>query len=89
MHSIADVSLRENGTEQRRGRRGIGRGRNGGRSDEAPTPSKRHRRRKEVNSPRSVLFKSLYGGRREGESKRKDMLLREREAEDAAQLNCP
>jgi len=60
MHSIADVSLRENRTEQRRGRRRLGRGRNGGRTDEASTPSKRHRRRKEVNSPRSVLFKSLY-----------------------------
>jgi len=66
----------------------MGQGRNGGRSDEVPTPSKRHRRRKEVNSPRSVLFKSLYRAEektREWERKR----FCEREAEDAAQLNCP
>lgn len=66
----------------------MGQGRNGGCSDEAPTPSKRHRRRKEVNSPRSVLFKSLY--RAEGETREwKRKRSCEREAEDAAQLNCP
>lgn len=89
MHSIADVSLRENGTKKKKV--GWDEVETKGAQDEAPSPSKQHRRRKEVNSPRSVLFKSLYRaekkdegekekGRenereREGERKREDALL--------------
>lgn len=48
-----------------------------GRPDEAPSPSKRHRRRKEVNSPRSVLFKSLYRAEKEKRERERE---NEREA---------
>lgn len=60
----------------------MGRGRNGGRPDEVPSPSKQHRRRKEVNSPRSVLFKSLYRAEEKDEEKRKEERKR-KEKEDA------
>lgn len=69
MHSIADVFLRENGTEQRRGKRGIGRGRNGGRSDEVPTPSKRRRRRKSIR-PEASYLKVCIGQKRKREEVR-------------------
>lgn len=51
---------------------------------EAPSTSKQHRRRKEVNSPRSVLFKSLYRTEKEKreqtrEKERDGMFPRQRE----------
>lgn len=84
MYSIADVSLK-NGIKKRKEWGG-----EIGRPDEAPSPSKRHRRRKEVNSPRSVLFKSLYRAEKKKREKTRERHVSERAgAKGVAQLNYP